>query len=122
MPAIPVFIDIAGDRRLQGDHAAPSTGTAFLGAWRWPAGEGPFEIDMPLAREIQRSVIRDARASRWRDADVAWFRAQESGDTDAIAVAVAHKQALRDAPEDSSIGSATTPAALQMVTLDTILA
>ena len=121
MPAIPVFIDIGGDRRPRGAHAQPATGVAFQDAWRWPSGSGPIEVDMAGAREIQRDTIRKERRARWEDADAAWFRAQESGDTDAITAAVAHKQALRDAPEDASIDSATTPAALQTITLATIL-
>ena len=121
MANIPVYIEIDGDIRLQGAHALPNSGFYFSVAWEWPAGAGAIVVNIEKAREIQRDTIRKERQDRWEDADAAWFRAQESGDTDAIAAAVVYKQALRDAPEDASIDSATTPAALQTITLDTIL-
>ena len=86
-------------------------------------GNGPIRVNMEKAREVQRDRSERSGGADGRTQDAAWFRAQDVRETrTAIAAAVAHKQALRDAPEDSSIGSATTPAELQIVTLDTILA
>tara|TARA_R100000655_G_scaffold55861_1_gene93975 strand:- start:1390 stop:1650 length:261 start_codon:yes stop_codon:yes gene_type:complete len=65
-----------------------------------------FGIDMAKAREIHKTKIRAARTSKLAELDVEFQKAQEtSADTSAI---VAKKQALRDAPAASSIGSATT--------------
>jgi hypothetical protein len=65
-----------------------------------------FGIDMAKAREIHKTNIRAARTSKLAELDVEFQKAQEtSADTSAI---VAKKQALRDAPAASSIGSATT--------------
>ena len=65
-----------------------------------------FGIDMAKAREIHKTNIRIARAPKLAELDVEFQKAQEtSADTSAI---VAKKQALRDAPADSDIASAST--------------
>ena len=70
-----------------------------------------FGIDMAKAREIHKTNIRTARVSKLAELDVEFQKAQEtSADTSAI---VAKKQALRDAPADSAIASASDTAALK---------
>jgi len=65
-----------------------------------------FGIDMAKAREIHKTKIRAARTPKLAELDIEFQKAQEtSADTAAI---VTKKQALRDAPAASSIGSATT--------------
>ena len=65
-----------------------------------------FGIDMAKAREIHKNNIREARAPKLAELDVEFQKAQEtSADTSTI---VAKKQALRDAPADSGIASAST--------------
>ena len=65
-----------------------------------------FGIDMAKARDIHKTNIRTARAPKLAELDVEFQKAQEtSADTSAI---VAKKQALRDAPADSGIASAST--------------
>ncbi len=65
-----------------------------------------FGIDMAKAREIHKNNIREARAPKLQELDVEFQKAQEtSADTSAI---VAKKQALRDAPADPGIASAST--------------
>ena len=65
-----------------------------------------FGIDMAKAREIHKTNIRTARTPKLQELDVEFQKALEtSADTSAI---VAKKQALRDAPADSSIASAST--------------
>ena len=65
-----------------------------------------FGIDMAKAREIHKTNIRTARAPKLAELDVEFQKALEtSADTSAI---VAKKQALRDAPADSGIASAST--------------
>jgi len=65
-----------------------------------------FGLDMAKAREIHKRHIRRARTPKFAELDVEFQKAQEtSADTSSI---VAKKQALRDAPAASAIGSATT--------------
>ena len=65
-----------------------------------------FGIDMAKAREIHKTNIRTARTPKLAELDVEFQKALEtSADTSAI---VAKKQALRDAPADSGIASAST--------------
>ena len=65
-----------------------------------------FGIDMAKAGEIHKTNIRTARTPKLQELDVEFQKAQEtSADTSAI---VAKKQALRDAPADSGIASAST--------------
>ena len=70
-----------------------------------------ISTDMTKAKEIHKGNIRAARESKLSALDVEFQKAQETGsDTSTI---VAKKQALRDAPADSAIGSATTEAELK---------
>jgi len=65
-----------------------------------------FGIDMAKAREIHKTNIRAARTPKLAELDIEFQKALEtSADTSAIA---AKKQALRDAPADSGIASAST--------------
>ena len=65
-----------------------------------------FGVNMAKAREIHKNKIRDARAPKLAELDIEFQKAQETGaDTSAI---VAKKNALRDAPADSGIASAST--------------
>ena len=65
-----------------------------------------FGIDMAKAREIHKTNIRTASTPKLQELDIEFQKAQEtSADTSAI---VAKKQALRDAPADSGIASAST--------------
>ena len=66
---------------------------------------------MAKAREIHKTKIRFARQSKFAELDIEFQRALESSsDTSTI---VAKKQALRDAPADSAIESATDEAGLK---------
>ena len=65
-----------------------------------------FDIDMAKAKEIHKNKIRIARQPLLESLDIEFQKALEtSADTSAI---VAKKQALRDAPADSAIKSAST--------------
>ena len=77
------------------------------------------KIDMAVAKEIHKTNIRTARTPKLAELDVEFQKAQEtSADTSAI---VAKKQALRDAPADSAIASASDTAALKSQWNTTIL-
>ena len=70
-----------------------------------------FGIDMAKAREIHKNNIRAARKPLLEALDIEFQKAQEtSADTSAI---VAKKNALRDAPADSGIASASDADALK---------
>lgn len=70
-----------------------------------------IKTDMAKAKELHRNKIRSARINKLAEQDIAFQRALEtSADTSAI---VAKKQALRDAPADSSIDAATDEAGLK---------
>lgn len=70
-----------------------------------------FGINMTKARELHKDKIRIARKPKLEELDVEFNKALEtSADTTSI---VSKKQALRDAPADSDIGSAADTAALK---------
>ena len=70
-----------------------------------------IKIDMAKAREIHKTNIRNARAPKLAELDVEFQKAQETSAD--ISTIVAKKQALRDAPADSGIESASDDAALK---------
>ena len=70
-----------------------------------------FGVDMAKAKEIHKTKIRTARKPKLEELDVEFQKAQEAGsDTSTI---VSKKQALRDAPADSAITSASDTDALK---------
>ena len=70
-----------------------------------------FGIDMAKAKQIHKNNIRTVRIEKLAELDIEFQRALEtSADTSAI---VAKKQALRDAPANSSITSANSEAELK---------
>jgi hypothetical protein len=70
-----------------------------------------FGIDMAKAKEIHKANIRIAREPKLAELDIEFQKALETGaSTTDIA---AKKQALRDAPADSAIASASDTAALK---------
>ena len=65
-----------------------------------------FGVDMAKAREIHKANIREAREPKLVELDVEFQKALETGAS--TTDIVAKKQALRDAPADSGIASAST--------------
>ena len=77
----------------------------------WKIVDGKIEMDIVKARDVHRENIRIARQEKLAELDIEFQRALESSaDTSTI---VAKKQALRDAPADSAIESATDEAGLK---------
>ena len=70
-----------------------------------------IKTDMAKAKEIHRTRIREARAPKLAELDVEFQKALETGAS--TTDIVAKKQALRDAPADSAIESATDEAGLK---------
>mgnify|MGYP003110048686 FL=1 len=65
-----------------------------------------FDIDMAKAKEIHKNNIRIARQPLLESLDIEFQKALETS-SDTLAI-IAKKQALRDAPADSAIKSAST--------------
>ena len=72
-----------------------------------------FNIDMAKAKELHKDKIRLAREEKFIELDVEFQRAIETNDTSTQASVAAKKQALRDAPADSAISSASDTDALK---------
>ena len=70
-----------------------------------------FGIDMARAREIHKTNIRLAREEKFKELDIEFQKALETGAS--TTDIVAKKQALRDAPADSGIASASDTDALK---------
>tara|TARA_B000000609_G_C24158412_1_gene342049 strand:- start:70 stop:330 length:261 start_codon:yes stop_codon:yes gene_type:complete len=70
-----------------------------------------IKIDMAKAREIHKANIREARIPKLAELDVQFQRALETGAS--TTDIVAKKQALRDAPADDLIISASTEVELK---------
>ena len=70
-----------------------------------------FGIDMAKAREIHKANIRIARTEKFKELDIEFQKAQETGAS--TTDIVAKKQALRDAPADSGIAAASDTDALK---------
>ena len=78
-----------------------------------------FGLNMAKARDIHKENIREARKPLLESLDIEFSRALEtSADTTSI---VSKKQALRDAPADSAIESASDTDALKAQWNTTIL-
>ena len=70
-----------------------------------------FGINMAKAREIHKTNIRIAREPKLAELDIEFQKALETGSS--TTDIVAKKQALRDAPADSGIASASDADALK---------
>jgi len=78
-----------------------------------------FGIDMAKAKEIHKTNIRNARTPKLAELDIEFQKALETGAS--TTDIVAKKQALRDAPADSGIDSASDTDALKAQWNTTIL-
>jgi len=70
-----------------------------------------ISIDIAKAREIHKTKIRNARTPKLAKLDIEFQKALETGAS--TTDIVSKKQALRDAPADSAIASASDEAALK---------
>lgn len=92
------------------DEAECPADRTFRKAWK--LGEG-IEIDMPKAREVHRDRLRQIRAPLFQALDVAYQRADESGDAAEKLRIAESKQVLRDVTSDPIIAAASTPEELK---------
>ena len=112
------YININGDVRDAASLTVPTDRT-FRGAWQFNGDA--VEIDMVKARDIHRDNLRAERGPKLDALDTAWFRAAETGDTEAQAQIAADKQALRDVTADPRIEAAATPENLKTLTLEFLI-
>ena len=70
-----------------------------------------ISTDMAKAKEIHKTNIRNAREIKFKELDVEFNKALETGAS--TTDIVAKKNALRDAPADSAIDAATDEASLK---------
>ena len=91
------------------DDSVIPTDRSFRDAW--VQDSKTIKTDMAKAREIHKTNIRNARVSKLAELDIEFQKALEtsSSTTDIVS----KKQALRDAPADSAIDSASDEAALK---------
>ena len=91
------------------DDSVIPTDRSFRNAW--VQDSKTIKTDMAKAREIHKTNIRNARVSKLAELDIEFQKALEtsSSTTDIVS----KKQALRDAPADSAIDSASDEAALK---------
>ena len=91
------------------DDSVISSDRTFRNAWK--QNSKVIETDMTKATEIHKTNIRNARTPKLAELDIEFQKALEtsSSTTDIVS----KKQALRDAPADSSIASADTEAKLK---------
>ena len=78
---------------------------------------GKLEHHIAMARAIHKDRLREARAPQLAALDVAYQRADETGDGKAKAEIARQKQALRDVTKDPAIDAAETIDQLKAVTL-----
>jgi len=91
------------------DDSVISSDRTFRNAWK--QNSKVIETDMTKAKEIHKKNIRNARTPKLAELDIEFQKALEtsSSTTDIVS----KKQALRDAPADSAIDSASDEAALK---------
>ena len=77
----------------------------------WKLNSNNIETDISKAKEIHKTNIRNARVSKLAELDIEFQKALETGAS--TTDIVSKKQALRDAPADSAIDSASDEAALK---------
>jgi len=86
-------------------EAIPADRT-FRDAWR--VDRDKIKIDMPRARDILRTKLREFRAEKMGSLDVEYQRADETKNDKKKAAVIAEKQVLRDLPAHPKIEQAQT--------------
>jgi hypothetical protein len=95
------------------DSGALPADMTFYDAWRHNAGV--VHVDMPMARELHRAALRQARQPMLEQLDVEYQRAHERDDKEHMQTVAAAKQALRDVTSHPDIEGAQTPEQLKAI-------
>ena len=102
--AVTTYIVDKDGNQIDASTATDPVNRDFRGAWSLSGSV--ISEDMTKAKEIFKDKIREVRKPLLEEKDVELMKALEAG-TSTTAIATA-KDALRDAPADSAITSATT--------------
>ena len=102
--AVTTYIVDKDGNQIDASAATVPANRDFRGAWSLSGSV--ISEDMTKAKEIFKDKIREVRKPLLEEKDVELMKALEAG-TSTTAIATA-KDALRDAPADASIDSATT--------------
>jgi len=102
--AVTTYIVDKDGNQIDASAATVPANRDFRGAWSLSGSV--ITEDMTKAKEIFKDKIREVRKPLLEEKDVELMKALEAG-TSTTAIATA-KDALRDAPADASIDSATT--------------
>jgi hypothetical protein len=104
------------------DASMSPSNRKFRDAWVVSADQKAIEVDMNVAREIQKDRVRAERSGRFPSLDAQFMKALEVDDANKRTEIAALKEKLRNAPDSALFDNATTPEQLEAITLDVILA
>jgi hypothetical protein len=99
------------DASIHNEDTIPSN-RSFRNAWTTTKSYS-VTVDLAKSKDVARDKIREARDPALVKQDVAYQRADESGDADVKAAVIARKVVLRDAPSDSRITDSADVDALE---------
>tara|TARA_R100001460_G_scaffold44820_3_gene81743 strand:+ start:10753 stop:11130 length:378 start_codon:yes stop_codon:yes gene_type:complete len=105
------IVDKDGNQIDKAEATSIPSNRDFRGAWSL-SGKVISE-DMTKAKELFKEKIREVRQPLLEAEDVVYMKAMEADDASAKTASVTKKNALRDAPAASAIGSASTIAELK---------
>jgi hypothetical protein len=105
-----------GDQVLDTKHSPAPADRTFREAWR-ADGSVPKRIlvDMEVAKEIARDMIREARKPFFEKYDAAFNRALEDGSAEDKTLVAEKRRRLRNATKDPRIEKAETPDHLKAI-------
>lgn len=109
--AVTTYIVDKDGNQIDASTATVPANRDFRGAWSLSGTV--ISEDLDKAKEIFKDKIREVRGPLLDAEDVVYMKAMEADDASAKTASVTKKNALRDAPAASAIGSASTIAELK---------
>ena len=109
--AVTTYIVDKDGNQIDASTATVPANRDFRGAWSLSGTV--ISEDLTKAKEIFKDKIREVRKPLLEAEDVVYMKAMEADDASAKTASVTKKNALRDAPAASAIGSASTIAELK---------
>ena len=109
--AVTTYIVDKDGNQIDASTATVPANRDFRGAWSLSGTV--ISEDLEKAKEIFKDKIREVRGPLLEAEDVVYMKAMEADDASAKTASVTKKNALRDAPAASAIGSASTIAELK---------
>ena len=109
--AVTTYIVDKDGNQIDASTATVPANRDFRGAWSLSGTV--ISEDLTKAKELFKDKIREVRAPLLEAEDVVYMKAMEADDASAKTASVTKKNALRNAPAASAIGSASTIAELK---------